>query len=178
MTQQEFFNRYHYKTSTDKLGGGSFGKVYKAYDTVLDKYIAIKVAEQIEVQGKTFSLVDEFKALENLPDHINVAKYEHVYTFESPQGVYDYALMQYYENGNLQDYVRNSKITDVQKHEILLQILNALKFLHENGIVHRDLNPRNILIVQSGDGDCVPKLFDFGISNNFRNSGCFVSQHC
>jgi len=43
MTSIEFFNRYRYDLRKDKLGGGSFGTVYKAYDHVLDHYVAIKV---------------------------------------------------------------------------------------------------------------------------------------
>ena len=167
MTQQEFFNRYHYKTSTDKLGGGSFGKVYKAYDTVLDKYIAIKVAEQIEVQGKTFSLVDEFKALENLPDHVNIAKYEKLFTFEAPQGVFDYAIMQYYSDGNLSQLIDEKNLTDDQKENLAIQLLNGIGFLHQNNVVHRDMKPSNILIhnrTLQGKKEYIPKITDFGLS--------------
>ena len=45
MTQQEFQKRYQYNPATDCLGEGGFGKVYKAYDNHLDKYVAIKIAE-------------------------------------------------------------------------------------------------------------------------------------
>ncbi len=167
MTQQEFFNRYNYKPSTDKLGGGAFGKVYKAYDTILDKYIAIKVAEQIEVSGKIFSLLDEFKALDNLPEHVNIAKYEQLFTFESPQGMFDYALMQYYADGNLSLLIHEQKLTEEQKENIALQLLNGIDFLHQNKVVHRDLKPSNILIhnrVLNGNKVYIPKITDFGLS--------------
>jgi serine/threonine protein kinase len=167
MTQQEFFSRYNYKPSTDKLGGGAFGKVYKAYDTILDKYIAIKVAEQIEVSGKIFSLLDEFKALDSLPDHVNIAKYEQLFTFESPQGMFDYALMQYYADGNLSQLINEQKLTEEQKENLALQLLNGIDFLHQNKVVHRDLKPSNILIhnrVLNGNKVYIPKITDFGLS--------------
>ncbi|GIM62118.1 serine/threonine-protein kinase [Capnocytophaga canis] len=167
MTQQEFFKRYVYKPANDKLGGGSFGKVYKAYDTVLDKFVAIKVAEQIEVGGKTFSLLDEFKALENLPDHVNVAKYEQLYTYESPQGVFDYAVMQYYADGNLSQLISAQSLTLEQKEHLALQLLEGIGFLHNHKVVHRDLKPSNILIHKrqlSGKVEYIPKITDFGLS--------------
>lgn len=167
MTQQEFFKRYSYKPANDKLGGGSFGKVYKAYDTVLDKFVAIKVAEQIEVGGKTFSLLDEFKALENLPDHVNVAKYEQLYTYESPQGIFDYAVMQYYAGGNLSQLINAQSLTLEQKEHLALQLLEGITFLHSHKVVHRDLKPSNILIHKRqlrGEVEYIPKISDFGLS--------------
>ncbi len=167
MTQQEFFARYSYNPANDKLGGGSFGKVYKAYDTVLDKFVAIKVAEQMEAGGKTFSLLDEFKALENLPDHANIAKYEQLYTYESPQGVFDYAVMQYYPDGNLSQLISNQSLTLEQKEHLALQLLEGIGFLHSYKVVHRDLKPSNILIHKrrlGGDVAYIPKITDFGLS--------------
>ncbi|RRD58357.1 serine/threonine-protein kinase [Tannerella forsythia] len=167
MTQQEFFKRYSYKPTNDKLGGGSFGKVYKAYDTVLDKFVAVKVAEQIEVGGKTFSLLDEFKALENLPDHVNVAKYEQLYTYESPQGIFDYAVMQYYAGGNLSQLINAQSLTLEQKEHLALQLLEGIAFLHSHKVVHRDLKPSNILIHKRqlrGEVEYIPKISDFGLS--------------
>lgn len=167
MTQQDFFRRYSYKPANDKVGGGSFGKVYKAYDMVLDRLVAIKVAEQIEVGGKTFSLLDEFKALENLPDHVNVAKYEQLCTFESPQGVFDYFVMQYYANGNLAQLISTQELTLDQKEHLALQLLEGISFLHSHRVVHRDLKPSNILIHKrqlSGKVEYIPKITDFGLS--------------
>ena len=104
MTQQEFFSRYTYSPSRDRIGGGGFGMVYKAKDNVLHRELAIKVSEvKTTADGKkTFSLKDEFEALNHVPKHPNIANYEAFYSYESPQGLFDYAVMQYYPDGNVQ----------------------------------------------------------------------------
>ena len=173
MTQQDFFNRYNYNPRTAKLGGGSFGKVFKAYDQVLDKYVAIKVAEQLEVDGKVFSLIDEFNALQDVPDNKNIAKYEQHYSFDSPQGVFDYAIMQYYPDGNLSQLIASEQLTMEQKESIALQLLDGILFLHQNKVVHRDLKPSNILIhnrILNHKKEYIPKITDFGLSKK-ANTG-------
>ncbi|MDD3878345.1 MAG: hypothetical protein PHT69_17125, partial [Bacteroidales bacterium] len=67
MNQQEFFNRYTYSVRSDKVGGGAFGTVYKAFDEKYNKYVAIKVSEVKTINGKEFSLKDEFEAIKNIP---------------------------------------------------------------------------------------------------------------
>jgi serine/threonine protein kinase len=78
MTQEEFFKRYTYSPSRDRIGGGSFGTVYKAYDNLLHREVAIKVSEvKTSADGKkTFSLKDECEALSHVPKHPNIANYE------------------------------------------------------------------------------------------------------
>ena len=78
MTQQEFFDRYTYSVLKDRIGGGGFGTVYKAYDNVLHRDVAIKVSEiKTTADGKkTFSLKDEFEALWHVPKHPTIANYE------------------------------------------------------------------------------------------------------
>src|SRR5690606_11717336 len=136
MTQQEFFNRYHYNIRTDKLGEGAFGKVYKAYDKVLDREVAIKVAEvKYAESGHEMSLRKEFVAVRDLAPHVNIANYEAVYTFESPQhGIYDYAVIQYYPHGNLKTLMDSGALTKAQKEDIALQLLDGLEFLHNHRI--------------------------------------------
>ncbi len=162
MNQQAFLNRYKY-TKKDKLGGGTFGKVFKAYDTVRNRYVAIKVAEVIEVGDKTLSLQDELDAIAKLPDHTNIAYYEAVYQFETPQGDFDYAIMQYYPDGSLADVLQREVLSFDQKEQIAKGILDGVAFLHKHKVTHRDLKPANILIVKY-QGNYIPKIADFGLS--------------
>ena len=165
MTQEEFFKRYTYDVVEDRIGGGGFGTVYKAYDNVLHHDVAIKVAEVKTVaSGKTFSLKDEVEALSGLPDHPNIAYYEKekLYTFKTPTGVCDFAVMQYYPDGNLSNAIKQG-LTAEQKEDIATQLLEGIDFLHKHKVVHRDLKPSNILIVKHG-GKVIPLITDFGLS--------------
>lgn len=167
MNQKEFFNRYRYNPRTDKLGGGAFGKVFKAYDSIRNRKVAIKVAEIIEISGKTLSLQDELDAVSNLPDHPNIAYYENVYQFSTQQGDFDYAIMQYYPDGSLADALANERLTYKQKDQIAQGILDGVAFLHKHKVTHRDLKPANILIVKH-QGEYIPKIADFGLSKNAK----------
>ncbi|MBQ8958426.1 MAG: protein kinase [Bacteroidales bacterium] len=164
MNQQEFFKRYTYSVSRDRIGGGGFGTVYKAYDNVLHREVAIKVSEvKTTADGKkTFSLKDEFEALAHVPKHPNIANYEEFYSFEMPNGVFDYAVMQYYPDGNLSHAIKQG-LTAEQKEDIAKQLLDGIAFLHKHKVVHRDLKPGNILIVKHG-GRIIPLITDFGLS--------------
>ncbi len=164
MTQQEFFSRYSYSPSRDRIGGGGFGTVYKAKDNVLHREVAIKVSEvKTTADGKkTFSLKDEFEALNHVPKHPNIANYEAFYSYESPQGLFDYAVMQYYPDGNLGNAIRQG-LTAEQKEDIATQLLEGIAFLHQHKVVHRDLKPGNILIVRDGNR-VIPLITDFGLS--------------
>ncbi len=167
MTQQEFFNRYSYNVRTDKIGGGSFGTVYKAYDNVLDRTVAIKVSEVKVLGGKEFSLLDEFDAIKDLPLHPNIANYEALYNFDQANGIFDYAVLQYYPDGNLKDLIKKSSLSQEEKETAALQVLAGLEFLHHHRVVHRDMKPSNILIQARNQGDKVvhvPKITDFGLS--------------
>ena len=163
MTQEEFFKRYTYSVRTDKIGGGGFGTVYKAYDNTLHREVAIKVSEvKTAANGKVFSLKDEFEALRGLPPHPNIANYEEFYSFDSPQGVFDYAVMQFYPDGNLSNLIK-AGLDPSQKENVALQLLDGVAFLHQHKVVHRDLKPGNILIVKH-DGKVIPLITDFGLS--------------
>jgi len=166
MTQEDFFKRYTYTPSRDRIGGGGFGTVYKAKDNVLHREVAIKVSEvKTTADGKkTFSLKDEFEALSHVPKHPNIANYEEFYSYESPQGLFDYAVMQYYPDGNLSNAIKQG-LTAEQKEDIATQLLEGIDFLHKHKVVHRDLKPGNILIVKDGN-KIIPLITDFGLSKS------------
>ena len=164
MTQEDFFKRYTYTPSRDRIGGGGFGTVYKAYDNLLHREVAIKVSEvKTTADGKkTFSLKDEFEALNHVPKHPNIANYEEFYSYEDHRGVCDYAIMQYYPDGNLSNAIKQG-LTVEQKEDVATQLLEGIDFLHKHKVVHRDLKPGNILIVRHG-GKVIPLITDFGLS--------------
>lgn len=167
MTQEEFFKRYQYSIREDKIGGGAFGAVYKAYDTLLDRTVAIKVSEVKVINGKEFSLMEEYNAVKNLPTHQNIANYEGVFTFEGPHGIFDYAVIQYYPDGNLKDAIELYNIDSEQREDILLQLLDGIDFLHQHNVLHRDLKPSNILVHKrqtQQEEKYIIKIADFGLS--------------
>lgn len=164
MTRQEFHIRYKYNNKDHKIGGGAFGTVYKAYDCTLDREVAIKVQEIQEIEGKEFSLQMEYDAIKALEDHPNIANYECVYRYEDGPGLYDYAIMQFYPLGNLSTYLKNNKIDKGERNKILVQILQGIAYLHHNRVVHRDIKPGNILVVNRPGVGIIPKITDFGLS--------------
>ena len=165
MNLQDFLKRYTFSPRTDRLGGGAFGTVYKAYDNNNNQFLAIKVAEVKNINGKEFSLNDEFEAIGNLPSHPNIANYYEIHTFEQSNGVYDYALIQYYPHGNLSDLIKNESLSKEEKEDIAVQILDGLEFLHKYKVVHRDMKPSNVLMHKHDlSGRFVPKIADFGLS--------------
>lgn len=165
MTQEEFHKRYQYNPNTDCLGEGGFGKVYKAFDTHRDRYVAIKMAE-VKPHLEEVRLRKEVETISKLPTHPNVAYYEECYTFFTFAGEYDFGVLQYYELGNLEQLLLAKQLTNEQKDSILRQILQGIEFLHSQGIIHRDLKPQNILVVDR-NGEYIPKITDFGISKKF-----------
>lgn len=164
MTRQEFHNRYKYNNKDHKIGGGAFGTVYKAYDCTLDREVAIKVQEIQEIEGKEFSLQLEYDAIKALEDHPNIANYESVYRYADGPGLYDYAIMQFYPLGNLSSYLKNNTIGNGERNKILVQILQGIAYLHHNRVVHRDIKPGNILVVNRPGVGIIPKITDFGLS--------------
>lgn len=161
MIYQEFLSRYSFDREKDRLGNGSFGTVYKAYDMVLDCWVALKIAP---VTGEGTRLRREAELVCGLPPHPNIARYEACYTFEEPTGAIDVAVLSYYPGGSLADLIDIQETSPEVMADILAQILEGLKFLHSRNVVHRDLKPANILIAKRPDGRIVPKITDFGIS--------------
>jgi serine/threonine protein kinase len=169
MTQEEFFKRYKYSIRTDKVGGGAFGTVYKAFDEVLNREVAIKVSEVKIMGGKEFSLKDEFDAIKDVPVHPNIANYEELVTIEMPNGIFDYAIMQFYKDGNLSSFIKGDP-TLAEKEQVALDLLEGIHHLHKHSVVHRDLKPGNILIVKRG-AKIIPVITDFGLSKNAKTEG-------
>jgi len=168
ITQEEFQKRYRYETASDRLGEGGFGEVFKAYDTFLDRWVAIKVSK-IKADFPELRLKNEVELVNKLPAHPNVARYEECYTYNSLAGEYDFGILQYYELGNLLQLMKKQSLNLNQKYYLLSSLLEGIRFIHSQNIIHRDIKPQNILIVKR-DNNFIPKITDFGISKKLTST--------
>ena len=169
MNQQEFLQRYKYDRSRNRIGSGGFGSVYKVFDTLENEYVALKIAE-VNPMNESLSLLKEVELASSLARHVNIGKYTHCYRFDTPTGIYDFGILQYYPEGNLSQLIRNHKLTPEEKEHIALGIVNGLQHLHNHNIIHRDLKSANILIAKGYGGEYVPKIADFGLSKQFAEN--------
>jgi serine/threonine protein kinase len=149
-------DRYHI---IEPLGQGGMASVYKAYDTRLERNVAVKFirrdAFSPEVLDNVLKRFDrEAKSLAKLthPNIVGIIDYgEHE---GSP-----YLVMPYFKGGTLKQFL--GKPLPIEKAAALLEpVADALAFAHQKGIIHRDVKPANILITEGGK----PMLTDFGIA--------------
>jgi serine/threonine protein kinase/tetratricopeptide (TPR) repeat protein len=143
---------------TAKLGEGGMGEVYLATDTSLDRSVALKflpAALQRDPEARE-RLLREAKAVSKL-NHKNVLT---IHSVESIDGR-DFLVMEYVEGRTLKEMLdAGEDIPMNQLFRISLQICDGLASAHEQGIVHRDVKPANILITPKGQ----VKIADFGLA--------------
>jgi Tol biopolymer transport system component/predicted Ser/Thr protein kinase len=141
----------------EKLGEGGMGVVYKARDTHLDRFVAVKVLppEKVADAERKRRFVQEAKAASAL-NHPNIV---HVYDISSDGGV-DFIAMEYVGGKTLDQLIprKGMRLNDALK--LAVQVADALTRAHAAGIVHRDLKPGNIMVSEHG----LVKVLDFGLA--------------
>lgn len=164
MNAEEFYNRFEFNPSMSGslLGRGGFSSVHKAYDKWRKRYVAIKKSE-VGAYAK-FDLLREVKLANEVEYHPNVIRYENVERISDRSGTYDYAILKYYELGNLDQVLGTYVLTDKDRRQILIGILRGLGHLHRIPIIHRDFKAANVLMDRDKDGNWIPVIADFGLS--------------
>ena len=141
-----------------KLGSGAMAVVYKAKQLSLDRVVAIKVLPKKFVQKSDY--VDRFYKEGRIAAKLNHNNIVQAIDVGEVGGLY-YFVMEYVEGKTLYDDLSKGKIFDEREAlDIIIQLANALAHAHAQGLIHRDVKPKNIMINKDG----VVKLADMGLA--------------
>ncbi len=165
-------NRYEI---VSRIGSGGMADVYKALDHKLNRFVAVKVLKKEFREDKVFT--SKFRAEAQAAAGLAHGNIVNIYDEGEEAGV-NYIVMELVEGITLKDYIADKGRLSVREAtSIALQICAGLEAAHNNGIIHRDIKPQNIMI--STDGKV--KVADFGIaraaSSNTMTSGVMGSVH-
>ena len=146
-----------------ELGAGSFGYVFRARDTELDRTVAVKIqrAGDLANEEECSRFMREARSVAQLKHPGIVSLYE---IGQTEDGVC-YLVTEFIEGHTLEDRLKSAPHDGRWAAELLAQTADALQYAHAHGVVHRDIKPSNILI----DPENRPHLMDFGLAK--RDTG-------
>ncbi|KAH0362370.1 hypothetical protein KCU84_g6615, partial [Aureobasidium melanogenum] len=152
----------------DCLGKGAFGSVYRALNWGTGETVAIKQVKLADLpKGQSRAIMMEIDLLKNL-NHPNIVKYNGF--VKSTESLY--IILEYCENGSLHSICKNfGKFPENLVALYMTQVLNGLLYLHEQGVIHRDIKGANILTTKEG----LVKLADFGVATR-KDTGLHESS--
>ena len=140
------------------IGIGGMANVYRCTDTLDDREVAIKILKDEFLNNEEFirRFKNESKAIAML-SHPNIVKVYDV----SFGDIIQYIVMEYIDGITLKEYIERQGVIEWKDAlHLTTQVLRALQHAHESGIVHRDIKPQNIMLLQDG----TIKVTDFGIA--------------
>lgn len=145
------------------IGVGGMAVVYKAYDNIDDRIVAVKILKEEFLANEEFRrrFKNESKAIAVL-SHPNIVK---VYDVSYGDRI-QYIVMECVDGITLKDYIQQQGVINYKEAVFFVtQILRALQHAHDKGIVHRDIKPQNIMLLENG----AIKVTDFGIARFSRS---------
>jgi serine/threonine protein kinase len=144
------------------IGRGGMGYVFRAEHIIIGKDYALKMLAPDQINEITWNrFQSEGKAIAHL-DHRNIVK---VYNMGIDQGDYPYYVMDLLDGVALDDCILDKMPFTIDEIlDMFIQLASGLGYAHSHGIIHRDVKPSNVVLVDSGDQYPTAKIVDFGIA--------------
>ncbi|MBF0610757.1 MAG: protein kinase [Magnetococcales bacterium] len=143
------------------LGKGAMGVVYEGFDPGIERVVAIKTIHKALLEGEGGAeLLARFKREAQAAGRLMHPNIVAIYEYGEDQGI-PFIAMEFIKGKELKDLIKDkARFTTQQVTEVMTQILDAMQYVHSNGVVHRDMKPANIVILENGQ----VKVADFGIA--------------
>ncbi|GAB4844259.1 MAP3K epsilon protein kinase 1 [Ancistrocladus abbreviatus] len=149
----------------DEIGKGAYGRVYKGLDLENGDFVAIKQVSLENIAQEDLNIImQEIDLLKNL-NHKNIVKYLGSLKTKSHLHI----ILEYVENGSLANIIKPNKFGPFPEQLVahyIAQVLEGLVYLHEQGVIHRDIKGANILTTKEG----LVKLADFGVATKLTEA--------
>ena len=175
----ELFNKYVYDPRTDIIGKGGFATVYRAHDKILEIDVALKFFHTTDAATK-YNITNEIKRVIRL-SHPNIVKFYGIESLTNTDihGQEEHiqiGIMELAVEGQINSYFKHNRPDKNMMIHVLTGILEGLKYLHSQGIIHRDIKPQNILLGRDNNHNLIPKIADFGISKTMDSGNTSASM--
>ncbi len=155
------------------IGEGGFGRVYRAFDPTVNRTVAIKIVRIESHIDEQQVLLNRFRSEAKTTGTLLHKNIVTVYDFGEQDGV-PYLVMEYLQGRTLDEFIdKNEPMSLAEKVSLMKQVGEGLQYAHGKGIIHRDVKPANIMVLNDGG----VKLMDFGIARLLRDQGTRMTQH-